>query len=103
MEHWRGFHYQTGEIAELVAKLKADKHARADIDDKDEIDIFNTALAKQEIHPDKEIPADYRAVDLNENPDFFARFFYNTPFGKISIDYFLVDQHEESYMDIFWG
>lgn len=101
MEYWRGFRYQTGEIDELVEALRRDKNAQADIDYGDEIEVFNAALAEKGIHIDRSVEPDYRAVDLNENPDFFSRLIYDAPFGRVSIDYFLVDQKEESYADIF--
>lgn len=103
MEYWRGFRYQTGEIEELVSVLKKDKHAQADIDYEDEIEVFNAALARKGIVVDSDTLPDYEAVDLNQDPDFFVRIFYKSPFGKVSVDYFLVDQPEESYDDIYLG
>lgn len=101
MGYWRGFRYQTGEIEELAEALKRDGNAQADIDHGDEIEIFNAALEKHDIHIDRSVEPDYRAVDLNQNPEFFSRLIYDAPFGRVSIDYFLVDQKEESYADIF--
>ncbi|NLY43098.1 MAG: hypothetical protein GX066_03820 [Clostridiaceae bacterium] len=109
---WRGFRYQTGEVKEIVRELKEKGFAEADADTDEELEELLKDLEKEGIYRVEGLPEDYEARDLAEEPEFYVRMgFYTSPVKAediekdkiLYIDFFRIEEPEESYDDIFWG
>ena len=109
---WRGFRYQTGEIDEIAQKLKEGNLVEADIDKMEELDQVIQDLKEAGIFLVEGLPYDYKARDTVEEPQFHARLgFYSSSVkadevdkDKIMyIDFFLIEEDEKGYDEIFWG
>ena len=109
---WRGFRYQTGEVEAIAEKLKEGQIVPVDIDDDREIDALIQDLETQGIYKIADLEVDTAAVDTVENPEFrFRRAFYTESAKakqiaedkRLYIDFYTIEEPEESYDDVFWG
>lgn len=96
----RGFRYQTGEIDMVAKELEQNGFSQVDVDKESEIEEVLTDLAEYGIEHNNDYTFEYKVADMNDEHEFYSR--VNFPDGKY-IDFFLVDQPEESYDEIFWG
>ena len=109
---WKGIRYQTGEIKKVAEELKKGKIVEMDLDFEEELDEVITDLEEEGIYKIKDYPYDYNAIDLVENPEFMLRAgFYTEPVNIndineekiLFIDFFMIEEQEEDYDEIFWG
>ncbi|WP_094551890.1 hypothetical protein [Petroclostridium xylanilyticum] len=109
---WRGFRYQTGEVKEIAQKLKENGLVEADADTDEELDELIKDLEKEGIYRVEGLPYDHSARDQVEEPEFYARIGFYTKPVKVDeidkdkilyIDFFRIEEQEESYDEIFWG
>lgn len=93
----RGFRFQTGEIKEVVQRLKNDEIVQMDIDEEGELDEVVKDLQKYSIYKIKDMPYDYKALDGVKEPEFEMRVgFYSQP-----VDYKDTDKEKIMYIDFF--
>lgn len=95
----RGFRYQTGELDKVIKEIKENKFAQMDIDHEDEIDEVIESLA--EVNPVfSDYEQNYKVADMADELEYNSRVTFA---DGTYIDFFLVDQPEETYDEIFWG
>ncbi len=109
---WRGFRYQTGEVQEIAKKMKEGQIVSVDIDQDEEMDELIKDLEQESIYRVEGLPEDYDARALVDEPEFRFRIGFYTKQVKANeigenkilyIDFFTIEEPEESYDEIFWG
>ena len=98
----RAFHWQTGEVCGIIADIKEKGFAEVDIDFEAELEnlLLDIEAASEGIFRDDEVPIEFILSDMEDEKDFYARV---TLVDGGYIDFYLVDQKEEGYDEIFWG
>lgn len=109
---WRGFRYQTGEVKEIAQKLKVHDIVQVDLDRDEELDELIKDLEQESIYQIEGLPYDEQALDLVKEPEFRFRIGFSTGPVKadeidrdkiLFIDFFTIEEPEESYDDVFFG
>ena len=95
----RGFRYQTGEIDKVIDEITENNFAEMDIDREDELEQVLTELADIE-RRFADYSVEYTVAGMEDKPEWHSRVVFE---DKAYIDFYLVDQPEESYDEIFWG
>ncbi|WHH61399.1 hypothetical protein [Petroclostridium sp. X23] len=109
---WRGFRYQTGEIEDIVKKLRDEGLVEVDADTDEEVNEVIKDLGKMNIYQIEGLPYDYNARVLADEPEFLVRIGFSTRPVKaedidkdkiLYIDFFRIEEPEKSYDEVFWG
>ncbi len=101
---FRGFRYQTGEADEFVPVLREKGIIQADIDYIEEIPVYYDVLKPFGITPDTDTKPDFNALDGVENPEFYARYaFFDSDGKRLFIDFFHIEEPEETYASVDLG
>lgn len=107
MEELRGFRYQTGEIKTIAEKMRETGCVEADIDDVRELDEVAADLKPYGYTAVGEIDVSNPThIDLDAHPDYYGRMTFthkDTESQLYYIDFFLIEEDEESYDEIYYG
>jgi hypothetical protein len=83
----------------VARELRENGFARMDVDDAGELEEVLRDLEEHGVAA-KGAATAYTADGMEDEPEFYARVRFA---GGGYVDFFLVDQQEETYDEIFWG
>ena len=101
MSELRGFRFQTGEQKDILKSLLQKGSAEIDIDREWGLDDLMQDLTEKGLQRTGEM--DEKAVDLVENPEFYGRIPVVYQDREGYLDFYLIEEEEKGYDEIFWG
>lgn len=99
----RGFRFQTGEFKDIANEIRKSNIPEVDIDSDKEYKELLCDLESEGIYA-AEKDLDKKAINKVENPEFQYRtsFYIDNDKSKLGfIDFYTVDEPEETYADVF--